>query len=172
MTVFCLFTLITWFWQVRSECKTANLDQEGGFKAYCCKLGNMVDVTGYLLVLFLLFVTGCQIHFLELETLRVLAAFATCITLLRLIDWMRLFEDTSFYVLLIRVTIDDIKYFMLLLIISLLMFGVPVLMLDMNSAEGSEMIDDNFHFWLFDLMFNQYMLALGEFGMDNFQDHP
>ena len=101
-----------------------------------------------------------------------LAAFATCITLLRLINWMRLFEDTSFYVLLIRVTIDDIKYFMLLLIISLLMFGVPVLMLDMNSEEGSEMIEDNFHFWLFDLMFNQYMLALGEFGMDNFQDHP
>lgn len=132
----------------------------------------MVDVTGYLLVLFLLFLTGFQIHFIPLETLRVLAAFATCITLLRLINWMRLFEDTSFYVLLIRVTIDDIKYFMLLLIISLLMFGVPVLMLDMNSEEGSEMIEDNFHFWLFDLMFNQYMLALGEFGMDNFQDHP
>ena len=83
----------------------------------------MVDVTGYLLVLFLLFLTGFQIHFIPLETLRVLAAFATCITLLRLINWMRLFEDTSFYVLLIRVTIDDIKYFMLLLIISLLMFG-------------------------------------------------
>merc|ERR1719362_155131 len=52
------------------------------------------------------------------------------------------------------------------------MFGVPVLMLDMNSAEDAELIDDNFHFWLVDLMFNQYMLALGEFGMDNFQGHP
>ena len=85
---------------------------------------------------------------------------------------MRLFDETSFYVLLIKTTLDDIGYFILLLIIALLMFGVPVLMLDMNSAEDAELIDDNFHFWLVDLMFNQYMLALGEFGMDNFQGHP
>ena len=174
LSVFCLFTLVTWYKQVWSELKTAThiIQRHGKKRAYWCQLSNIIDVTGFLLVLFLLFVTGFQIHAIPLETLRVLAAFATCITLLRLIDWMRLFEDTSFYVMLIKQTIDDIKYFVLLLIIALLMFGVPVLMLDMNSAEGSELIDDNFHFWLLDLMFNQYMLALGEFGMDNFQDHP
>lgn len=101
-----------------------------------------------------------------------MAAFATCITLTTLISWMKLFEQTSFYVLLIQTTLKDIKYFILLLIIALLMFGVPVLILDMNSAEDAGLIDDNFNFWLLDLMFNQYMLALGEFGMDNFQGHP
>ena len=49
---------------------------------------------------FLIIVTGCHIP-LSLEWLRVLSAIATCITLTRLIDWMRLFEETAFYVLLI-----------------------------------------------------------------------
>ena len=48
---------------------------------------------------------------------------------------MRLFEPTAFYILLITETLRDVKEFMLLLLITFLMFGVPVLMLDMNSAE-------------------------------------
>ena len=87
------------------------------------------------LVFFLSVVTLFGVDSITLDTLRVLAAFATFITLTRLIDWMRLFEPTAFYVLLITETLRDVKEFMLLLLITFLMFGVPVLMLDMNSAE-------------------------------------
>ena len=44
-------------------------------------------------------------------------------------DWMRLFAATAFYVKLILTTIDDIKAFMLLFIISLCMFGVPMVII-------------------------------------------
>ena len=132
----------------------------------------MVDVAGILIMLFLIVITGCHLSLLSAEVLRVLAAIATCITLTRLIDWMRLFEETSFYVLLIQVTLSDIKYFMVLLLIALLMFGIPIMMLDMNSEDGYEMIDNSWHNWLLNLLFNQYLLALGEFGMDNFGVHP
>ena len=65
-------------------------------------------------------------------------------------------------------TLWDIRHFLLLLVITLMMFGVPLIMLDASSADGSEMIEGVFNYWLFDLIFNQYLLSLGEFGMDNF----
>ena len=34
------------------------------------------------------------------------------------------------------------------------------------------MIDDTWHNWLLNLLFNQYMLAMGSFGMENFNSHP
>ena len=74
--------------------------------------------------------------------------------------------------MLIAVTIRDIRHFMLLLLLTLLMFGVPLLMLNANSAPGKELIDPAFGYWVFDLTYNQYLLALGEFGLDNFADHP
>ena len=61
---------------------------------------------------------------------------------------------------------------MVLLVIALMMFGVPIMMLDMNSEDDAELIDDTWHHWLPNLVFNQYMLAMGEFGMDNFGAHP
>ena len=50
---------------------------------------------------------------------------------------------------------------MVLLLIVLLMFGVPIMMLDMNSEDGYDMIDDSWHNWLLNLLFNQYLLSLG-----------
>jgi len=61
---------------------------------------------------------------------------------------------------------------MVLLLIVLLVFGVPIMMLDMNSEDGYDMIDDTWHNWLLNLLFNQYLLSLGEFGTDNFGVHP
>ena len=113
------------------------------------------------LVFLLSVVTLFGVDSIALETLRVLAALATFISLTRLIEWMRLFEPTAFYVLLILETLRDVKNFIFLLMITFLMFGVPVLMLDMNSAEDYEMIDDTWHNWLPNLLFNQYMLAMG-----------
>ena len=46
-------------------------------------------------------------------------------------DWMRLFERTAFYILLIQETIADVAPFLTLLVISLLMFGFPMIMLDL-----------------------------------------
>ena len=53
-----------------------------------------------------------------------------------------------------------------------MMFGVPVVMLDMNSSEDKELLEATFNFWIVDLIYNQYMLALGMFEPENFSDHP
>ena len=60
-----------------------------------------------------------------------MAAFATASTLMKGYDWMRLFERTAFYILLIQETIADVAPFLTLLVISLLMFGFPMIMLDL-----------------------------------------
>ena len=52
---------------------------------------------------------------------------------MKLFDWLRLFEKTGFYVKLVEETLYDIKYFILLLLTTLIMFGVPVVMLDASS---------------------------------------
>ena len=132
----------------------------------------MVDFTGLLIVLLILAHTGLRIDLISVEALRILAAIASCLTLLKLFDWLRLFEDTAFYVLLVFETLKDIRHFLFLLLTTLMMFGVPMLMLDANSSDGKEVIEETFGFWLADLIYNQYLLALGEFGMDNFGDHP
>ena len=52
--------------------------------------------------------------------------------MIKAMDWMRLFYKTAFYILLIQETIVDISYFLLLLVMTLLVFGFPMIMLNMN----------------------------------------
>ena len=73
---------------------------------------------------------------------------------------------------LVGETLNDIKYFILLLLTTLVMFGVPVVMLDASSSEDKDLMEKVFNFWLFDLFYTQYMLALGMFEPENYGDHP
>ena len=104
--------------------------------------------------------------------LRVVAAISSTLTMVKIFDWLRLFEDTAFYVLLVGETLFDVRYFLLLLLTTLIMLGVPLVILNSSSQEEKELYDGVFDFWVFDLMYNQYLLSLGEFGLDNFGDHP
>ena len=80
-------------------------------------------------------------------------------------DWMRIFTDTSFYIYLIIQTIKRISSFMLLMFLSLLSFGVPMVLLNINRMvnDQSEVINGVSSFWLPNILINQYLLALGEF---------
>ena len=63
--------------------------------------------------------------------------------------------------LLVSETLKDIKYFIVLLLLALMMFGVPVLMLDQYELkDDSSLLENPFNFWLLDLTYTQYMLAL------------
>ena len=101
-----------------------------------------------------------------------MAAISSTLTMVKIFDWLRLFEDTAFYVLLVGETLFDVRYFLLLLLTTLIMLGVPLVILNSSSQEEKELYDGVFDFWVFDLMYNQYLLSLGEFGLDNFGDHP
>ena len=82
-------------------------------KAYFCSFWNIIDVLGLLLVVYVLISTGLGLGLTPLSALRVIAAFGSCFTLIKLFDWLRLFEDTAFYVLLVAETLKDIRYFLL-----------------------------------------------------------
>lgn len=90
-----------------------------------------------------------------------------------MLDWFKLFQPTSFFIRLINETIYDIRYFMLIFIVALSMFGTPMYMLQLNRNDENAIVEETFGgLWPINLLYNQYMLSLGEFSMDNFEDNP
>ena len=103
---------------------------------------------------------------IPLETLRPIASVASCALFLKVFDWLRLFESTAFYIKLMSETLKDILPFMILILTTLATFGVPMIILNLDAK--SQVVDDVFGFWLVNMLLNQYLLALGEFSIDNF----
>ena len=53
------------------------------------------------------------------------------------------------------------------------MFGVPMYILQLNRDEETAIVEEKFgSFWLLNAFYNQYMLSLGEFTIDAFDDEP
>ena len=73
------------------------------------------------------------------------------------------------YIHLIKQTGKDIAAFLGLLFVSLMMFGVPMIMLNSSRTDELALVDSTFNFWVPNMLLNQYLLALGEFNMDNFE---
>ena len=124
---------------------------------------NWIDMTGISLTIIILAVTlSEQDWMISFEHLRVMASIATCFLIFKLFDWLRLFEGTSFYILLVENTLSDIVWFLAVFLLSLVTFGLPMHMLDLNRSE-SPLISVRFDFWVLDAIYNQYLLSLGEF---------
>ena len=124
---------------------------------------NVLDMFGLATTFFLMLVIIFGISFIPWGILRILAALATCSNLLKIFDWLRLFQGTSFYILLIANTLRDIKEFFVIFLLSLITFGMPLHMLDLNRDEDNLLVDSSFGFWPLDLIYNQYLLSLGQF---------
>ena len=73
-----------------------------------------------------------------MQALRILAAFDSLFLVLKIYDWMRLFDSTAFYVQLLLSTLKKIGPFLLLFIVALLLFGLPISMLNQNRFRYSE----------------------------------
>ena len=65
--------------------------------------------------------------------------------------------------MLMTETIKDIRYFIVLIFLTLAMFGIPMVVLNQNRDEDHAVIPKIFNLWIVDMMINQYLLALGEF---------
>ena len=63
----------------------------------------------------------------------------------------------------------DILPFFLIFFIFIFMFGSALYILSMNRKAEDEIVEEIFNSWLFNTFINQYLLSLGEFGMDNFE---
>ena len=69
---------------------------------------------------------------------------------------------------MIKQTTKDIAAFLGLLFISLMMFGIPMTMLNSSRTDDLALIEQRFSFWIPNMLINQYLLILGEFNLDNF----
>jgi hypothetical protein len=109
------------------------------------------------------------VEFPSFETQRVIAALATFCLWIKVLDWCKLFGPTSFFIKLITETIYDIRYFMIIFTVALMMFGMPMYILQLNRTDENTIVDTTFgSIWLLNAFYNQYMLSLGEFNIDSF----
>ena len=78
-----------------------------------------------------------------MSSVRVFASVASMMIILKVFDWLRLFEATAYIILLVKHTLIDIGYFMIVILFALLMFGFPMVILNQNrSSEESELVSD------------------------------
>ena len=114
-----------------------------------------------------------KLELISVENIGILTSFASCLLMLKIYDWLRLFEKTSFYVKLVELTLEGVGWFMILFTVALVGFGLPMSMLDMNRSEDTHLIIPIFGWWFIDALYNQYLLSLGEFSsLDSAEGNP
>ena len=67
---------------------------------------------------------------LGVDTQAYMGAIVSFFLISKSFDWLRIFEETSFYIKLIFATIKDIGSFMILFSVSLIMFAFPLTILN------------------------------------------
>ena len=108
-----------------------------------------------------------------IESARLFAAIASVFLWFKVLDWLRLFDSTAFFIFLILSTIRGIGYFLIIMLISYMMFGTAFYMLNMNRSKDNAVMDELVPWvWPINVFQNQYELSLGEFRIDKFVEGP
>ena len=91
----------------------------------------------------------------------VFVILAQCVKVV--IDWLRLFGQTTFYVTLILKTMVDISSFLIIQGALLFYIGIAVYMLQLNNGSEADfnIVDPIFDNFMIDAVLNQYLLILG-----------
>ena len=91
-----------------------------------------------------------------------------------IVDWLRLYDSTSFYVTLILRTFIDIAYFLFIILLLLIYIGNAMYMLHLNAdpaIENSDIITPVIGNLLIDSTLNQFNLMIGDYNTDSFTKH-
>ena len=113
----------------------------------------------------IIMLTSLELEWISMENLILLAAFTSLTLVIKLADWLRLFESTAFYVRLVIQTLSDITAFLILFGFAILLFTVPISVLNLNRTEDQSLVTVIFNNPMVDGLLNQYMLSLGEFAL-------
>jgi len=155
----------------------------GSIAEYISDFWNMTDVCSMILNATIIFLCHAAQHTesIDFKTIRLIASVAVFIIWLKMFFWMRLFESTSGFIRMLTETLMDIKVFMIMLLLCLFMFGNTTLILNQNRYDV--MVDEGdgeyTPAWLVgghfgpayvDAIVDQYMLGLGEFQMDYYNE--
>ena len=101
---------------------------------------NILDLSSIFSTLFIIGHTLSEVDWVPVETLRLIAAVASCLLVIKIYDWLRLFETTSFYIQLVTLTIYDIGSFMILFSVALFMISIPVSIMNLSRSDQNTLV--------------------------------
>jgi len=100
ITLLCLVIYSLWI----ESMQIASM-KEGKRSDYFLNPWNLVDNAGLLMTFLITVLTLTERDWISMEYLRCIASFASIFLVLKLYDWLRLFESTAFYVALVMLTL-------------------------------------------------------------------
>lgn len=124
-----------WAYLIINEVRQIH-DMEHWYEHFTDSVWNWIDMVNLFLTAFVIVTSFESFAVLPIENLRALAAVGSCALIIKIFDWLRLFERTAFFVLLLTETLIDIQYFITLVFVSLIMFGIPMVIL--NNSRGED----------------------------------
>lgn len=133
---------------------------------YLMNIWNFNDI--FQLLIFILVLVIVQMEQVDEMLIRMIAAIGSCSIWFKLIDWLRLFNQTAFFIFLIRETIGRISNFLIIMVLWYLMFGTAFYLLNFNREPEHAIIKNLSPVWFFDAFVNSYELSLGEYQVENF----
>ena len=132
---------------------------------------NYLDLVTAVLNLWLIFQTLVETEaqgVSERSMIKNWTALAVVLMWAKCFYWMNLFSEYSFYVRLVKSTLYDIRHFSSILIISFMMFANALMILNEGRYQDNKLVQEIFSFEPLDALMNQYMLAIGEFDIENY----
>lgn len=105
---------------------------------------------------------------MEIQKLRIIAALTSCFNFIKIFDWLRLFDKTAFYVQLISEILLEIRWYSILVILSLMTFGLPMVMLNLNRDDEEYIIKPIFNWWMIDNLLSQGLASMGKSDSSNY----
>ena len=81
---------------------------------------------------------------------RIIAAFSACFLWLKVVDWLRLFSGTAFFISLIGRTFVSIQAFIIVIFVIYMMFGTAFYILNLGLPSEEAIMPGVFDFWVLD----------------------
>ena len=88
-----------WIYLVNAEKKQV---MRSGIVSYLKSYWNYVDIFNYLFTPIVILLSFEPLDLIEIEVVRIIASVASSFIVLKFYDWLRLFEKTAFFILLLE----------------------------------------------------------------------
>ena len=83
---------------------------------------------------------------------RLVAAITSIPLWFKVLDWLRLFDSTAFYVKLIITTVYGIRYFIIIMFLWYMLFGTAFYLLNLDRDEETSVMPARTGFWVTDAL--------------------
>ena len=111
---------------------------------YFLDIWNWVDISSFFLQVYLLVEHLFSLGWLDREYIVIVAFIAMIIMWSKVFFWLKLFSQTSFYIRLIGETIIGVAWFLLIFLITILMFANCMYILNANRTEDNQLFEKSF----------------------------